>query len=619
MKRNIRRKNGKAHSYWALVESYRENGGSRHRVVAYLGELTASQKEGWARLQKNLDGEPPADQLSMFQQSPEPEWVHVNLSGIRVEHARDFGDIWLVLLLWEKLGLRSLFDACLPQGKEAISWSTMVLILVAARFCDPSSELHIEDTWYLRTALPDLLGAPVEEINTDRLYRAMDVLLPHKDLLEQHLKERMGSLFHISFDFLLYDVTSAFFEGQAEANPKAKRGHSRDHRPDCKQVCIGLVVTTDGMPLGYEVFAGNRHDSTTLEEIVEKMEKKYGKANRIWVMDRGIASEKNLGFIRRRGGLYVVGTPKAMLRRFEKELLEKEWTQVQEGIEVRMCRGPEGDEHFVLCRSRDRREKERAIHERFVKRIREGLLKLKKQMESGHLTEKAMAERKVGKLLGQNSRAAGLFDVEVMHTPSKEKDSKKSNRPKLSISWTEKTEWKEWAALSEGAYLLRTNWEEGDPVRWWKTYIQLTHVEGAFRTQKSELKLRPIWHQLEQRVDAHILICFLAYVLWKTLEKWMSCASLGDAPRTLVEEMHRIKAVDVVLPTDTGKIIRLPCVTTPDAGQKVLLYRLGMPIPSRLQRSVVQKLAEGQICSIDFSTPLPEVSGYLPPPPPSTA
>lgn len=358
LKRHTLLKNGKIHRYWSLVESYRENGGSRHRVVAYLGELSGSEREGWARLQGSLDGKRrDGDQLSFLEAPVEPEWVQVNLSGIRVERSRDFGDIWLVLLLWEKLGLPKLLGECLREGREEIPWSTMILILVAARFCEPSSELHIEDTWYQRTSLPELLGARIDQVNTDRLYRAMDALLPHKERLEQHLKERLGSLFHLSFDILLYDVTSTFFEGEAKKNKKAKRGHSRDHRSDCKQVCIGLIVTTDGMPLGYEVFSGNRHDATTLKEIVKKMEKKYGRANRIWVMDRGISSEKNLRFIRRRQGFYVVGTPKSMLHRFEKELLEKEWTVVQEGIEAKLCQGPvkcvtrpDSDQRILLYR-----------------------------------------------------------------------------------------------------------------------------------------------------------------------------------------------------------------------------------------------------------------------------
>jgi len=607
LKRHAKEKDGKVHTYWSLVESYRVNGGSRHRVVARLGELSASEKEGWARLQGSLDGKRwDGDQLSFLEIPVKPEWIQVNLAGIRVERARDFGDVWLVLLLWEKLGLRKLLSECLgeKEGKADIPWSTMILLLVAARFCEPSSELHIEDTWYQRTALSDLLGIPPEKVNTDRLYRAMDNLLPHKETLEKHLKERMGNLFELSFDLLLYDVTSTFFEGEAKKNKKAKHGHSRDQRSDCKQVCIGLVTTTDGIPLGYEVFAGNRHDSTTLKEIIKKMEEKYGKLNRIWVMDRGIASEKNLRFIRRRQGFYVVGTPKSQLHRFERELLEKEWTVVQEGIEAKLCPGPDGKEVFVLCKSLDRAKKEHAIHERFKRRIREGLLKLKKQISSGRLKKKEMAERKVGKLLGANTRAAGLFTIHIKTVRRNRK-----LRQALAITWTEERAWKTWAALSEGCYLLRTNWLEKDVATWWRTYIQLTHVEGAFRTHKSELKLRPIWHQKEERVDAHILTCFLSYVLWKTLEKWMSCKGLGDAPRTLIEEMHRIKVVDVVLPTSQGKEIRLPCVTSPDSDQKILLYRLGIPIPHRLQRSLMQMVSTG-ICSPDFWASLPANTGF---------
>ena len=327
LRRCNRRKNGKQHTYWALVESYRTARGSRQRVVAYLGELKGSEKSGWAQLAKRLDGRS-GPQRSLFDpphydDPSDDEPVEVNLKGVRLERLRDFGDVWLALGLWRLLGLDSLLSDVMTDGREEISWPMMAAILTSARFCEPSSELHIEDTWYRRTALEDLLGVSSAKVHTDRLYASLDQLLPHKEAIEKHLKERLGDLFDLEYELLLYDVTSTYFEGECKGNPMAKRGYSRDSRPDCLQVCIGLVVTTDGMPLGYEVFDGNTHDSKTVEQIVLAMESKYGHANRIWVLDRGMVSEDNLRFVRQRGGSYIVGTPKAMLRQFERYLTQQ--------------------------------------------------------------------------------------------------------------------------------------------------------------------------------------------------------------------------------------------------------------------------------------------------------
>ena len=369
LKRCSRRKCGKGHVYWQLVESYRTARGSRHRVVAYLGGLSRGERRGWARLAATLNGKAAgkAQQLSLFEppsdpgDEPVPDTVKVKTRDVRLERTRDFGDVFLALVLWRMLGLDELFEYELPERREKVPWHLMACILAIARLVEPSSELHVEDTWYRRTVLADLLGIPVERVTDSRLYRTLDKVLPLKSKIESHLKERIGELFSPDFDILLYDVTSTYFEGEAKRNPAAKRGHSRDRRPDCKQVLVGLVVTTDGFPLGYEVFAGNRRDVTTLEEIVETMEAKYGKAKRIWVVDRGCVGEEKLKFLRDRGTLYLVGTQRSELRRFEKELLGRDWSEIREGIEVKLVASGEGEETFVLCRSRDRREKEKAI------------------------------------------------------------------------------------------------------------------------------------------------------------------------------------------------------------------------------------------------------------------
>jgi transposase len=386
----------------------------------------------------------------------------------------------------------------------------------------------------------------------------------------------------LDYELLLYDVTSTYFEGECAANPMAKRGYSRDKRPDCLQVCIALVVTTDGIPLGYEVFAGNRHDSTTVEEIVTSIEKKHGRANRIWVMDRGMVSEANLTFLRNRDGRYIVGTPKASLRKFEKHLLERSWEEVQAGVEVKLVPSPDGDETFILARSAERREKEKAMHARFIGRMEEGLKKLQSAAEGGRLKDEPTAHRRLGRLQGQNSRAAKAFDVTIERLP------KGSGKARLRITWTRNEAWNDWAALSEGCYLLRSNLTDMDAPTLWKHYIQLTDAEWAFRITKDELVLRPIWHQKEDRVKAHILVCFLAYVLWKTLGGWMHKSGLGDAPRSLLDELARIKTGDVVLPAQNAdgsspRTIRLRCVTEPDADQKMLLHRLGLTLPRRLR------------------------------------
>jgi transposase len=352
----------------------------------------------------------------------------------------------------------------------------------------------------------------------------------------------------------------------------AKRGYSRDHRPDCKQVCIGLVVTRCGLPLGYEVFAGNRHDSTTLEEIVETMEARYGQAQRIWVLDRGMVSQDNLDFLKAGQRQYLVGTPKSQLKRFEQQLAAQDWRAIREGLEVKLCQCPDGtSETYILCRSRDRHQKEQAMHARFEKRIEEGLTKIAAACARRRQDVLAIS-RRVGRLLGQNTRAAGLFDIQV----------RAAENGAAHITWTKFEKWRAWAQLSEGAYVLRTNvggWSDEDL---WRAYMQLTDAETAFRIQKSDLSLRPVWHQKEDRVLAHILVCFLAYVLWKFLGQLCQKAGLGNEPRRVLAELSELRAVDVVLPTKDGCEIRSRCVTQPSDHQKILLERLGLELPGRL-------------------------------------
>jgi transposase len=585
LRRYERKKNGKNHVYWALVESIRTARGSRQRVVAYLGDLKKRERSGWAGLGRRLDKKDrPHPSLFDPPGFPEPDddLALVQIKGVRLERQRDFADVWLALGLWRLLKLDELLTSRMPAGDEHVAWPVVAAILTLARFCEPSSELHIAETWFRRTALEDLLGVTIEQVHHRRLYEGLDALLLHKDAIEHHLKQRLGDLFDLTYDLLLYDVTSTYFEGACLGNPLAQRGYSRDSRPDCLQVCIGLVVTTDGIPLGYEVFAGNTNDSKTVETMVRAMEGKYGRASRIWVMDRGMVSEKNLAFLRERQGSYIVGTPKAMLRQFEQHLTSRDWHEVQAGVEVKLVPSPCGDETFILARSADRREKEKAMHERFVERMEVGLQKLAGAAESGRLRDPSLAHQRLGRLKERYWRAAGAFEVKIVPL------TQAGGRATLSITWTRVTRWGEWSAMSEGCYLLRTNLTETEPAVLWKRYIQLTEAEWAFRITKDELGIRPIWHHKEERVRAHILVCFLAYVLWKTLAQWMKASGLGDAPRTLLTELAKIKSGDVVLPTvrrdgSSGKTVRVRCVTTPDKAQTVLLNRLGLRLPQHLR------------------------------------
>jgi transposase len=568
------RKDGKAHRYWRLVRSVRVGHRVIQQTVAHLGELDEQGRVEARSLARRLIGTP--EQARLFKDDNEDLTVPVRLKGLRIERARQFGDVYLALALWRGTGLEDLCERLLPVGKERIAWAKMAAVLVAARFCEPSSELHIAEDWYRRTALSDLLQLGDEEVNKDRLYRGLDHLLRHKAELEAHLSQRCGELFAIENEVLLYDVTSTYFEGQAAANPQAQRGHSRDHRPDCKQVCIALVVTFDGFPLGYEVFAGNTHDSRTLQTIVATMEARHGMLGRVWIADRGMASANNLAWLRQTGRRYIIGAPKAELKKFASELaLPDGWRAVHEGVEVKLTHHPETEETVILCRSADRRSKERAMHDKFSRRIDEALARLAARLaRSKKRIDPATVNRQIGRILQQNQRSAARFAIAL------EADGCPAG---LRLGVVYNTAFDDWATLSEGAYLLRSNITDWSDQQLWKAYIQLTQAEAAFRIQKDQLNVRPIWHQREDRVQAHILICFLAFVLWKSLEMWQQRAGLGNSPRTILEELARIQSQDVVLPTATHGQLRLRCVTQPDPAQAALLDRLGIVLPKRMR------------------------------------
>jgi len=593
LKRNRRKKNGVVYESWLLVESVRTVRGPRQRVVATLGKLPGLDEEarvGWEEIGRILDGRSHQQDFLRPSEPEVPQWAEVDVSRVSVERPRQFGSVYLALALWRRLGLDGFWNEVMVEGREEIAWATMACVLTLARFCAPSSELKIADLWYEKTALDDLLAVAADKVNDDRLYRALDAMLPEREALFSHLQKTYGDLFGTTFDILLYDVTSTYCEGTGKANAQAKRGYSRDGRSDCVQVCIGLVVTPEGLPVAYEVFDGNRADVTTFEEIIDVMESKYGQARRTWVVDRGMVDEEQLERLRQRGATYLVGTPKSALRRFESHLTEKNWSQIRPDVEVKLCPAPDGTaETYVLCRSTARREKERAIRERFRQRLEKGLLRLHEQAQSGRLRNRAVAERRVGRLLERNSRASKLFDVEITELP----DPGKPDRGRLQVNLTVHEDRAAWADLSEGCYLLRTNLPPDAPDRLWQTYMGLSQVEDAFRVGKSDLVLRPIFHHTHQRTQAHIMVCFLALVLWRTLQQWMSACGLGTAPRKLLEEMTEVRSMDVVLPTRGGQPVRLRVVSRPEAHLAILLQHLGLPLPNRPKRiqNVVTKIA----------------------------
>src|SRR3984893_16536523 len=568
------RKNGKVQRYWRLVRSVRVGRRVIQQTVAHLGELDGRGRIEARALARHLIGSP--EQAQLFDDVSEHLTVPVRLKGIAIERSRQFGDVYLALALWRGIGLEAFCERLLPVGQERIAWAKMATVLVATRFCEPSSELHIAEDWYRRTALCDLLQLGDEQITKDRLYRGLDHLLAHKAALEAHLSQRCGELFAVTNEVLLYDVTSTYFEGRADRNAQAQRGYSRDHRPDCKQVLIALVVTFDGFPLGYEVFAGNTHDSRTLQTIVATMEARHGMLGRVWITDRGMASAENLAWLRRTGRRYIVGAPKSELKKFASVLAAPHgWHTVHEGVEVKLTHHPETGETVILCRSADRRSKERAMHDKFSRRTEEALDRLAARVaRSKKRLDPATVNRQIGRILQQNQRSAARFAIKL------EPDGCPA-RFRLGVvynAWFD-----DWAALSEGAYLLRSNINDWSDQQLWKAYIQLTQAEAAFRIQKDQLNLRPIWHQREDPVQAHILVCLLAFVIWKSLEMWQRRAGLGNSPRTVLEELARIQSNDVVLPTASHGQICLRCVTPPDAAQAALLDRLGVVLPKRMR------------------------------------
>lgn len=584
-----RQKDGKEHTYWSLVETVRTADGPRQRRLCYLGELNDSAQARWLKTIEVFNEQGESRQLKLFPSDVEPPVeeagvARVVLNQVRLERARRFGDCFLGVELWKRLGLDRFFEAVLDGNEDPaeVPWSRVAAVLVINRLCEPGSELAIEERWYPVTALDDLLAIESGKINDTRLYRCLDRILPHKTKLEQYLKERYGELFAADFDVLLYDLTSSYVEGAAPKDPMMKRGYSRDHRPDCKQVVIALIVNTEGFPFSYETFDGNRADVTTLETVLRMVKRKYGKARRVWVFDRGIVSEENLEALRRRDGQYLVGTPRSKLKQFDRQLLEGGWQQVRPEVEVKLVSIPHGEEIYVLCRSTARRNKEQAIRSRFSGRMEQALQGLEKRVAGGKLKDRQKIERRLGSIQARHPQVADLYEAKVVQRTGG-----------LRVEWKRREDRRAWQQAREGVYLLRTNLRDTDPERLWQSYIQLTEAEAAFRALKSELSIRPIFHQLERRAKAHILVAFLGYAMWVTLKHLLLGKQSSFSPARALDLLSRLQSADIILPTTDGREIRLRRITTPTPEQQLVLDQLGIRLPKRLSFDME--------CSADFS------------------
>src|SRR5215469_966492 len=578
-------KDGKEHGYWSLVETVRTADGPRQRTLCYLGELNSSTRARWQKTVEVFNEQGESIQLKLFpseSEAPEdPNVARVLVKKVRVERTRRFGDCYLGLDLWKRLGLDDFLAQHLDEGSADVPWSRVAAVLAINRLCAPGSELAVEQQWYPSTALEDLLHIEKDKINDTRLYRCLDRLLPPKSKIEQRLKQRYGELFQAEFDVLLYDLTSTYVEGAAEENLLMRRGYSRDHRPDCEQLVLALIVNQDGFPFSYEVFEGNRADVTTMEAILRTVERKHGKARRVWIFDRGVMSEENLAAIRQRQGEYLVGTPRSKLKQFAQELLKDDFEKIRPEVEVKQIQIPGGEETYILCRTVGRKEKEKAIRSRFVVKIEKALTALQKRIAEGKLKDRDKMLMRLGRIQATHPQVADLYEMAL-------KDTDQGTR----LVWRSKPEQQQWRETREGAYLLRTNLTADTAADLWKKYMQLTEVEAAFRTLKSELAIRPLFHQLEKRVKAHVLVAFLGYALLVTLKHLLKRAGSEYSPAKVLKRLSELFSVDIVLPTIEGREIWLRRISKLDEEQQQILHELQLRLPERLEPLQIQKCSE---------------------------
>jgi len=595
LRRYSRKVAGKTLTYFALVENVRTEAGPRQRVVAHLGELVADEQHRWQRTVTFHNRQGEARPLRLFPDEDDvplpddPDIVRIRLRSVAWTNPRSFGDVWLAWWLWRFLKLDQIVARHLPQGKHTVRPADIVAIEVINRLCGPCSEFALAERWYVATGLEDLLGVPDSEVTKDRLYLTLDALLKAKQAIENDLKEQFGSLFRLEYDLLLYDLTSTYFEGLAAANPLAKRGYSRDHRSDCKQVILALIVTREGFPLAHYTLAGNTKDVQTVQKVVREVEERFGKSQRVWVMDRGMISEEVIAFLSKSGRKYLLATRRSEVARFQEHLRRGQWQSLEEHEEIVVKPFKKGKVLYLLARSRPRRRKERAIRRRQRRALARELRQLQQIVARGRLKSRDKILERIGRLKGRYPKATPFVAV----------IASKRTKVQVTVNWNKE---KFRAALErDGVYLLRSNQAGWSAAEFWETYMQLTVVEHAFRVLKSHLLLRPLWHHYSGRVEAHIFVCVLAYALWKTLDHLAKRADLqtlirktdperpgaGPQPRpmtpeSIIWEMAKIKIGDILMETTHGQQLALRRVARPDAEQKRILNALNLKIPERL-------------------------------------
>jgi Transposase DDE domain len=568
-------KDGKAHRYFSVVENRRVRSGRVvQRQVLFLGEINDTQQVAWRKTLEVFDeAEQRATTLSLFPEDREIpadalDGVQVKLAEMELRRPRGFGNYWLGCELWRQLGLGKFWEERLGEGREEVAWAKVLELLVVSRLVSPGSEFRLHRQGFDQSAMGDLLGTSFAVAEKDRLYRCLDRIVEHKAALFDHLRQRWQDLFQARFDVLLYDLTSTYIEGEGEAMPKAKHGYSRDHRFDCRQVVIALVVTPEGLPLAYEIMEGNTSDRTTLRGFLAKIEAQYGRARRVWVMDRGIPTEETLREMRdpQREVFYLVGTPRGKIGQYEKKWLELPWKKVRESVEVKLF--AEDGELYVLAKSEGRRAKEQAIRRRKLVRL---LWKLRDLRRKGPARDQLLL--RIGAAKKEAGRAFGFVRLQLPPegaTVTRQTFTFALDKEKLNQ-----------AELRDGHYLLRSNLVGEDPAVLWERYIQLTQIEAAFKTLKSELGLRPLYHQLEKRVEAHIFVAFLAYSLSVTLKQRLTALAPGLTPRAVLEKLATIQMLDVCLPTTDGRWLIMPRYTQPEPDQGLMLHQLNLSLPAQ--------------------------------------
>ena len=595
LRRYRRTKNGKTHLYYALVESVRTEAGPRQRVVAHLGELNHEQELRWQRTVRFHNQQGEDRQLRLFPDdlqvsSPDdPDIVRINLKSVGWANPRQFGDVWLALWLWRFLKLDEILDRHVPQGKETIRPADIVALEVINGLCKPCSEFALAEHWYASTGLEDLLGIPDSAVTKDRLYRTLDQLLRAQTAIERDLEQQLGTLFRLDYSLVLYDLTSTYFEGLAAENELAQRGYSRDHRSDCKQIVVALVVTKDGFPLAHRTFAGNTQDLKTVQTIVGEIETQFGTSQRVWVMDRGMISDESLKFLGESNRRYLLATKRGELAGFQVDLGRAGWNPLPKNPQVQVKLFERESVHYLLARSRPRRRKERAIRRRQRRGLATDLKKLSALVDAGKLKKRDKILERVGRLKERYPKARGFVQINVTAT----------KQPRLEWTW-DQAKYRQ-ALATDGAYLLRSNQPGWTAAEFWKTYIQLTIVERAFRVLKSELFLRPIWHHYSGRTRAHVFVCLLAYALWKTLDHLAKRAGLMTeirkpdlcrprsspkarpmTPRAILRELRKIKIGDILMSTTDGRQLVLRRVARPGVVQARILEALKLTLPERL-------------------------------------